>query len=191
MHERASNLLEKGIQINFNEAVKQLLDENSTFVIFPKDKIVLLQGDRCSYIYFIIRGIVRGYYIDEKGQDITKCFASENEFFSTEGLRTNCASSFNIECLEECKCIQIPNKVIKKAMDENNDLYKAFNQYILKVMGDLENRTRDFVMKSAEERYRIFLDQFPKLHQRINQKYIASYIGIRESSLSRIKKLKS
>lgn len=187
MIEKASIQLEKGINFNFNESMRQLLDEYCTFVNFPKETIVLLQGDRSSNIYFIIRGIVRGYYIDEKGNDITKCFCSENEFFSTEGLRTNNPSTFNIECLEECKCIQIPYIVLNKAMEEDGHLFKTFNQYVLKVMENLENRARDFVMKSAEERYRMFLEQFPKLNQRINQRYIASYIGIRESSLSRIK----
>jgi CRP-like cAMP-binding protein len=191
MFEKASILLEKGINFNINEPVKQLLDEYCTFINFPKETIILLQGERSSNIYFIIRGLVRGYYIDEKGHDITKCFAFENEFFSTEGLRTNNPSSFNIECLEECKCIQIPYKILSRALGENSDLYKAFNHYALKAMKDLENRTRDLVMKSAEERYRIFVEQFPKVNKRINQKYIASYIGIRESSLSRIKKLKN
>lgn len=187
MVEKASTILEEGINFKINESVKQLLDEYCTFVDFQKETIILLQGDSSSNIFFIVRGLVRGYYIDEDGHDITKCFAAENEFFSTEGLRTNNPSSFNIECLEECKCIQIPYKILNRAMEENSDLYRAFNLYVLKVMGDLESRARDLVMKSAEERYRIFLEQYPKLNQRINQKYIASYIGIRESSLSRIK----
>lgn len=56
-----------------------------------------MEGFKSVNIYFIIRGIVRGYYIDEAGNDITKCFSSENEFFSFEGLRAESASSFTIE----------------------------------------------------------------------------------------------
>lgn len=188
MYERASELLEKNMNFKFEESLKKILDENCIFINFPKETTVLLEGDICLNVYFIIRGIVRAYYIDNNGYDITKCFASENELFSTEGLRTNCPSTFNIECLEECECIMIPIKVIKSAMEENSDLYRLFNQYSLKAIEELEHRARDLVMKSAEERYQIFVKEYSYLSKRINQKYIASYIGIRESSLSRIKK---
>ena len=186
--QKASILLEKGINFNINESAKQILDECCTFINFLKGTNVLLQGDSSSNMYFVIQGLVRGYYIDEKGHDITKCFTCENEFFSTEGFRTNSPSSFNIECLEDCKCIQISYGVLSKAVEKDNGIFKAISQYALRVVEDLEKKARDLVMTSAEERYRLFLGQFPKLNQPINQKYIASYIGIRESSLSRIKK---
>ena len=186
--QKVSILLEKGINFNINESAKQILDECCTFIDFPKGINVLLQGDSSSSMYFIVQGLVRGYYIDEKGNDVTKCFTYENDFFSTECFRTNSTSSFNIECLEDCKCIRIPYEAIRKAMDKDNDILKVFNRYALSVMEDLEKRARDFVMTSAEERYKLFLEKFLNLNQRVNQKYIASYIGIRESSLSRIKK---
>lgn len=133
-------------------------------------------------------GLVRAYYIDEEGNDVTKSFAAENDFFSTKGYITNSPSLFNVECLEDCNCIQIPYVVLIKIMENNENIFRIFNQYIIAAMENLEIRTRNLVMKNAEERYKIFLEEYPELEQRINQKYIASYIGIRTGSLSRIKK---
>lgn len=188
MPEKASLLLEKGLQVGFSDKVRKLIDENCSFINFPKDTIVLLQGDISYSLYFVLRGVVRGYYIDENGRDITKCFASENELFSTEGLRAGSPSTLNIECLEDCRCLQLPYNFLNKAMKEYEELYIIFDRYALKAMEDIENRARDLVMKSAEDRYLEFMLRFKGLNKRIHQKYIASYIGIRESSLSRIRK---
>ncbi len=191
MAQKVSTLLEVRFDFRMRQTAKQLLDEACSFVTFPKGTAVLMQGESAINLYFMIKGIVRGYYIDEKGNDITKCFSCENEFFSTECFRTNRPSSFHVECLEACECIQIPYKALQKAMEEDILILKALNQYALQAMSELEDRARDFIIISAEERYQLFLKQFPNVEQRINQKYIASYIGIRESSLSRIKKSKN
>jgi len=188
MSGEASVMPEKHFNLLFGEDVIQLLDDYCTFIDFPKDTTILLQGDRSTDLYFMISGLVRGYYIDEKGNDITKSFAAENDFFSTKGLLTSNPSLFNVECLEDCKCIRIPYMALVKIMEKNDTIFKIFNQYLITAMENLEIRTRDLIIKSAEERYRIFLEQYPKLEKRINQKYIASYIGIRTGSLSRIKK---
>lgn len=188
MLNKASNILEKYTDLCFDESTKQILDEYCTFITFHKDTILLLQGDSSTNLYFIIKGLVRGYYIDEKGNDITKSFAAENDFFSTKGLITNNPSLFNVECLEECRCIRIPYIVLNKIMEKNETIFKVFIQSLIIAIESLEIRTRDLVMKSAKERYCIFLEQYPKLENRINQKYIASYIGIRTGSLSRIRK---
>lgn len=157
--------------------------------MITKASILLERGLNIKFnLYFIISGIVRGYYIDENGNDVTKCFSVENGFFSTEGLRTDGLSSFNIESLENCECIQIPYKMIRRIMKEDENIQDFFTHYHLLEMGKLESRTKNLLLKNAEERYIQFCEQFPKLHLRIEQKYIASYLGIRPESLSRIKK---
>lgn len=187
MSEGASIILEKYTNLCFNESTECQLNDKCTFITFPKNKIVLFQGETTKSLYFIITGLVRSYYIDKEGNDITKSFATENDFFGTKGLLGNNPSLFNVECLEECECIQIPYTVIKSLMEKNEEVYKYFSQYIITALENLEIRTRDLLMKSAKDRYKIFMEQYPNLEKRVQQKYIASYIGIRSGSLSRIK----
>lgn len=183
-----SKYLEEGLGIKINKNIADMINHEACFAEFPGKYIVLLEGTKASTLYFIISGIVRGYYIDEQGNDITKCFSSENEFFSSEGLRTGNASSFTIECLEDCRCIQLPYVLIRKIMNEDESLKSLIIKYYLQEVEKLENRVKNSALMNAEERYINFCQQYPHLKDRIQLKYMASYIGIRAASLSRIRK---
>lgn len=184
----ASNYLEKGLGIKIDKNISEMINNEASFVEFHSKYIVLLEGVKSINLYFIIKGIVRGYYIDEQGNDITKCFSGETEFFSSEGLRTGNVSSFNIECLEDCKCIKLPYNLIDKAMKKDSNLNKLITRYYIKEVERLENRTKSLTLMNAKERYIDFCKQYAYLCNRIELKYIASYIGIRAASLSRIRK---
>jgi CRP-like cAMP-binding protein len=184
----AIKYLEEGLGIKIDENIADMINDKVSFVEFPGKHITLLQGIKSTNIYFILRGIVRGYYIDEQGNDITKCFSSENEFFSSEGLRTGSVSSFTIECLEDCQCLQLPYKLVYEVMEEDENLKNLFIKYYLKEIEKLENKVKNSALMNGSERYIDFCKQYPHLHDRVELKYIASYIGIRAASLSRIRK---
>lgn len=184
----ASKYLEEGLGIKINENIANMINDEVSFVEFKGKHIALLQGMKSTKLYFIIRGIVRGYYIDEQGNDVTKCFSSENEFFSSEGLRTGNVSSFTIECLEDCKCIQIPYEMVYKIRKEDENFNNLFVKYYLQEVEKLENKVKSSALMNAEQRYIDFCKQYSNLHDRVELKYIASYIGIRAASLSRIRK---
>lgn len=184
----ASEYLEEGLGIKIDENIADMINAEVSFVESPSKHIVLLEGMKSTNLYFIIHGIVRGYYIDEQGNDITKCFSSENEFFSSEGLRTGEVSSFTIECLEACKCIQLPYRLVYKIIKEDENFKNLFVKCYMQEVERLENRAKNLVLMNAEERYIDFCKQYPHLYERVELKYIASYIGIRAASLSRIRK---
>ncbi|URZ17183.1 Crp/Fnr family transcriptional regulator [Clostridium felsineum] len=183
----ANKYLEKGLGIKIEENISDLINAEVSFVKFPCKHIVLLEGMKSINLYFIISGIVRGYYIDEQGNDVTKCFSSENEFFSSEGLRTGSISSFTIECLEDCHCIQLSYELVHRIMKKDEKFKNLFINLYLKEVNKLENRVKNLTLMNAEERYIDFCKQYPNLYERIELKYIASYIGIRAASLSRIR----
>jgi CRP-like cAMP-binding protein len=185
---KASKYLEEGLGIKIDENIAEMINDEASFEEFPCKRIALLEGVKSTNLYFIIRGIVRGYYIDEQGNDITKCFSRENEFFSSEGLRTASVSSFTIECLEDCTCIQLPYRLVYKIMKEDEKLKDLFVNYYLQEVEKLESRTKNLTLMNAEERYIDFCKQYHYLLGRVELKYIASYIGIRSASLSRIRK---
>ncbi len=183
-----SNYLEKHYNITINKDVAQLLNNFSSNVVFNLGQIVIHEGDTHSNLYIILKGLVRGYYIDEGGNDITKCFSSEHEFFSTEGFRTNSSSTINIECLENSTCILLPYKLIKKCMDIDVQIKNLVMMLFFNEVGNLERRNKKLMLLDAENRYISFCKEYPTLTTRIALKYIASYIGIQTPSLSRIRK---
>lgn len=183
-----SEYLENWGQIYLEEQVANKVNENTMRISFQKGDLILREGEKSSQLYFIIKGLVRGYYIDEEGNDITKCFSRENQFCSSEGLRTGKASSFTIECLEDCECIAIPYSFMRKIIEEEQKLNELFKQCYLEEVGKLEERARKLMIMSAKERYEDFCINYPILESRVPLQYIASYIGIRPASLSRIRK---
>ncbi|URZ04295.1 Crp/Fnr family transcriptional regulator [Clostridium felsineum] len=183
----ANKYLKEGLGIKIEENISNMINAEASFVKFPCKHIVLLEGVKSTNLYFIISGIVRGYYIDEQGNDVTKCFSSENEFFSSEGLRKGSASSFTIECLEDCQCIQLSYELVHRIMKKDENFKNLFINLYQQEVNKLETRVKNLTLMNAEERYINFCKQQPHLHERIELKYIASYIGIRAASLSRIR----
>lgn len=110
------------------------------------------------------------------------------EFGCSEGLRRVGEASFSVETLEDSICVVIPYNSIIEGMNKSEQMKIIFNKYIQKIFVNMERRERALLMESAMERYMEFKREYSSIADRISQAYIASYIGIRLSSLSRIKK---
>jgi CRP-like cAMP-binding protein len=184
---KPSKYFTEKLSIKLNEQIGEQIDQYSNVIMLPEGYTVLHEGEKSLNLYFVLQGIVRGYYIDNQGNDITKCFAYENQFFSTEGLRTGQKSSFTIECIEDCKCIQMPYQMLHACFAQDPDLFSFCSRLYFDEIKRLELRERNFLMMSGEEKYLDFCERYPDLSKRVPLKYIASYIGIRAASLSRIR----
>jgi len=185
---KPSEYLETVLNIKLYSEIIDTINREAVIVSLPLGHTVLHEGDMSSCLYLIIRGVVRGYYIDDKGNDITKCFCSENEFFSTEGFRMSVPSTFTIECLEDCQCVQLSYNLLNNIISTHKQLGDLASRYFQIEVSRLEQRSKSLMMLDAEERYYDFCQDYPYLHKRIALKYIASYIGVRLASLSRIRK---
>lgn len=188
MFDKPSDYLEDGLNQSLGEDLKKLFNSTATIKRVPKGTIVINQGEIHSLLYYIHKGIMRGYYIDSSGNDVTKCFAMEMEFASGEGLRKDGEASFSVESLEDCICIVIPYGCLFEGIKKGNELKDIINKYNQKIFVNVEKRERELLTKSAVDRYIEFKRDYPSIEDRISQAHIASYIGIRASSLCRIKR---
>ncbi len=155
---------------------------------FPKGHIVVCQGDEMKDLYYINKGIVRGYYLDEEGNEVTKCFSAEKDLFCAEGFLYHRPASYYIECIEAVDCIRISYEKIFNWMEEDIKNTKLVNKLIIDAYAYMEERARALLMADARKRYESFLIQYASIAGRLKQKCIASYLGINEASLCRIKR---
>ncbi len=183
-----SEFLSKAFQIEIEKSLRQYIEQEAKVKEFASKQVIVQEGELSRHLYFIIQGIVRGYYIDEKGNDITKCFRSEKQFFSAERFLTGQNASFTIEALEVCKVIQLPYTLIHQILEKNSQWKNVFNRLMVNEIKRLEIEKKNLVLLDAKKRYEFFCDEYPELCGRIDLQYIASYIGIRPQSLSRIRK---
>jgi CRP-like cAMP-binding protein len=153
-----------------------------------KDDFLLKQGQVISGLFLLEKGLVRAYFI-KKDKEVNAWFGMENMFIgSILPLYTKTPSFENIQFLEDAIVYSI-------AVDDLNELYKKHPE--LNIIGRklaeelcvvLEERITSLHTESAEERYQSLIRTFPDLLQRINLGHIASFLGITQETLSRIRK---
>lgn len=140
-------------------------------------------------VIFLTEGIMRVCYYNNKGEEITKYFFDENHFIADiNSLNLAIPSVEYIQAVTDCQYIVLS----KNALDELSMTIIGWDAIISKItakgMADKVNRISPMLAEDATERYINFMDKFPKLANRIPLSYLASYLGITQSSLSRIRK---
>ncbi|WP_455717173.1 Crp/Fnr family transcriptional regulator [Anaerosporobacter sp.] len=173
-----------GIEKNLANKFTQFFYEKK----YPKGSTILSMGENTQTVCFIKEGIVRGFYINTDGNDITKCFSTEGSWCCIYNMLRPSPSEFWIEALEDCIMIQISVDKLKHMINTIPESQRLYTKLCLEAFIHSDNRNVNFQKMKAVERYLLFIHQYPDLEKRVKQEYIASYIGITPSSLSRIKR---
>lgn len=144
-------------------------------------------GHTCRTIYFIKKGVARIYYYKED-IEITECFAFENAIIArVESLFTGKPSRKAIQMIEDSELIAISSAKLFDLYDTFPEIERLFRKIFESAYVDTVNRVESIQFHSAEERYNALLKESPNVLQRVPLKYIASYLGITQVSLSRIR----
>jgi len=164
--------------------VGQLVERN-----YQKEQILLSAGEIVSDFYFIIKGLVRYFYLTDEGKEFNKAFAKEADFAgSISGIVSDLPSRFFIQAIENTKVLVLPTSLIKEGYERHPSWERLGRRLAERIALQKELREAAFLLDSAETRYHHFLQDFPDISSRIPQYHIASYLGITEVSLSRIRK---
>lgn len=173
-----------------SELSEQLLVDICREVSIVKGKNLQEIGHTCKTVYFVQKGVVRIYYFKD-AIDITESFEFENAFVArAESLFTGQPSRKAIQALESTKLVAIDSTRLFKLFDTHPDLERLFRKIIEVSYVRTINRIESLQFNAAEERYKSLLKESPDVLKRIPLKYIASYLGITQVSLSRIRGLR-
>ncbi|TWI80191.1 CRP-like cAMP-binding protein [Lacibacter cauensis] len=144
-------------------------------------------GHTCKTIYFLNKGIARIYYYKD-GIDITESFAFENDILvRVESLFTGRPSRKAIQVLEDAELVAIDANQLFQLYDRYPEIERLFRKIFEAAHVETVNRIEALQFHTAEERYKALLNEEPNIIQRVPLKYIASYLGITQVSLSRIR----
>ena len=150
--------------------------------------IILESGKNTKVVCLILQGMVRGFYLDENGNDITKCFSMEKDWCCFYNYLDKGPSPIYVEALEHCLLAEIKVRDINELMIKHPSITMLFQRLVSKAFLKTEEKGISFQRLDAKERYVLFRDQNPDICCRVKQEYIASYLGVTPSSLSRIKR---
>lgn len=158
---------------------------------FKRKHILLKPGEIANQIYFIVKGLLRAYHVDENDKVHTFWVMKELDMMASAfSFFTRQPGDLTIEVLENCELIVID-------YDKLEEIYKEFLEF--NVVGRVltekyyalsDERAMILRKTSMADRYWYMVDHYPELLQRVKQKYMASYLGMTSEHLSRIKKKK-
>ncbi|MFN8863740.1 MAG: Crp/Fnr family transcriptional regulator [Flavobacteriales bacterium] len=153
-----------------------------------KNETLISKGDICRYAFFVCKGSVRAYFIDDDGQEATRYIALENQFITTvHSFISQTPTNEFIQATEKAELLQISYADFKKLVEETALTKDLYNKQLEIAYITNHWRVESFLKMSAKQRYDFLLQTNPAIIQRLSNKIVASYLGITQESLSRIK----
>lgn len=154
-----------------------------------KGEFLLRIGEHCKHSFFVEKGLLRQFSIDNKGKEHIIQFAPENWFVTDrESVYFDQPSKYFIQAIEDSKVLLLEEHFIA-ALARQDQAFSDFNNRLLhNHIRHLQKRINLLLSATAEERYLDFINAYPDVLLRVPQTMVASYLGITPESLSRVRK---
>jgi len=154
-----------------------------------KDEFLLKAGSQSKFLAYVVNGALANYTIDERGDRHVLVIAPHDHWTTDlNGFFSEAPSTYFIEALTDCEAILISHENFEKACQEIPKLDRFFRLLFQKAFTAALNRLTEMQSESAEERYLKLIQSQQQLFDNLPQHYIASYLGIKPQSLSRLRK---
>ena len=155
---------------------------------FSKGEVLIQEGQTVNKTFFVIHGSLRSFCVDKEGREHTLQFAIQDWWISDYmAIHSEDISTLTIECLTDSKVIEFN----AKELDEIHTRFPEFESYqrqnLERHVVNLQMRILNQLQLTASERYDLFIEQYPNIEQYARNYHIASYLGITQESLSRIR----
>lgn len=166
-----------------------LLVKRCSVKLVQKDDYLLQPNEVNNHTFFVEKGLLRQFSIDEKGKEHILTFAPEQWFVSDrESVYFQLPSSYFIQAVEDSRVVLLDNDFISHLSETLPD-FPNFNLRLLhNHIRHLQKRIELLLSASAKERYLDFIKTYPDILLRVPQSMVASYLGITPESLSRVRK---
>ncbi len=168
------------------EEEKNAIGSLDIFRSVKKGAILLKEGQKSKDSYFVLKGCIRTYYVLD-GEERTTAFYTEMEAFTPPCVISKTPSEYYVSCIEDC-ILTVSNSDMEAEM---NRKFPKFETLCRILSEELLAKQRidfdEFKTSSPEQRYLNLLQKRPDLIQRVPQHQLASFLGIKPQSLSRLR----
>ncbi|PWV48778.1 Crp/Fnr family transcriptional regulator [Chitinophaga sp. S165] len=174
--ERFLSTIRRHAQLSESEEMK--LCSLLSIKTLKRKELLVRAGDDGRHEYFVNKGCLRTYYVDEKGVEHNTYFAIEGYWVSDIYSRTfNAPALCNIVALEDCELVHISNMALECFLKDVPGLERFFRISYQNSLATIHLKQIQLLSMSGCERYNYFRTKYPELDMRIPQKHIASYLG--------------
>lgn len=166
----------------------RVLTESMVVKKINKNEYLVKEGQFTNDTYFVLEGCIRQYQILD-GNDITTNFYTEEQWIiSLDGFEDKTASKYNLVCMEDTAVVIGDEEKAQKIFKQFPRLETTSRQIMETVFKEQQDLITSYITDKPEQRYLRLLETRPDIFQRVPQYDIASYIGVKPESLSRIRK---
>jgi len=173
---------------HLNKQQIEFIISKVTEIELGKDKYFSEAGKIPRQVGFVVDGVVRGCYYNNKGEEITRCFIPENNLVvDYPNFEANSTSSEYLQVSTDCKLIVFSKQDWEELSHTIVGWDNIKNKMVQKCLYQKSRKT-PVISQDATTRYLEFLENYPTLANRVALSHIASYLGVTQQSLSRIRK---
>jgi len=187
MHDYLLNIIAQTVSLSPKEI--ELCKEYFEPVLIPKNRIVEKNGDIPRHLYFVVSGFMRLFHYNENGDEVTTHINCPPGFISSySDFIHQTKSTENVECITECELLRITKKNLE-VLTQTSAAFKDFSIWVFQQsIAYNENRSKELATLNAEQRYKKLLENYPAILHNVPIQYIASFLGMKPESLSRIRR---
>ena len=159
------------------------------FKTFKRNEFILNAGEIPKFSIFVLKGCLRQFIVNEKGEESIVYFAEERHFIGDlPAIRNKSISVYHFQAIEDCELLTISSENWEHAFVQFPWWTEAHLKGYQKWAASLQQQITDMQTQTGEVRYLNLLKAKPNLFQRVPQHFIASYLGLSAETLSRIRK---
>lgn len=169
----------------------ELLDITSHFEKenISKDTMLIEQGEISKKLYFVEKGMGRSYYLKEDGKEVTQWFFGVGKFMSSvDSFFQQSPSLYYLETLEDSILYSISKENIDLLFSKYHKMEQFGRLVSIEMLTKVVNKLKAIQFQTARERYDYMLAEFPNIAYRVPLGHIASYLGMTQETLSRIRR---
>ena len=154
-----------------------------------KNQVLIKEGQVCNKLYFVEQGIGRSYYLKKDGKEVTQWFFGVGKFMSSaDSFFQQSPSFYYLEILEDSILYSISKEKIDLLLAKYHKMEKLIRLLSIEMLTKIVHKLNAVQFQTAKERYDYMLTEFPDISHRVPLGYIASYLGMTQETLSRIRR---
>ncbi|NHN24093.1 Crp/Fnr family transcriptional regulator [Flavobacterium jejuense] len=169
---------------------KDFIDLEALFQLVSIKKMdhILTSGNYAKELFFLNKGTFRIYHLKEGEEFTTKFLCSPCIYAELFSIRKQTPTFFNIQSLTDCECYKANFDAVEQLMETNPNIRRLFLKLYEHIYISGKKREISFILDSQTKRYHDFIAENPQIMEQIPLQYIASFIGAKPETLSRIRR---
>lgn len=186
-HEKLIHYLQKTLPMPTEKAIQ--IAETFTVREVPKNTFLIEEGKVCDVSHFIVEGCARMYTHDTNGNDVTTMLFSSamfaNDFYS---FFKRVPAKENLLTMSDCQTCFLDFEDLQRNFHTIPEFREFGRMMLINNCANLKQRMLSMIQQTGEQRYAHLMETHPEIFQHVPLKNIASYLGVKDTSLSRIRR---